>query len=80
MNYLTEVERKQRSIDIHNDFTFEYTVDLSGEVLIHTPCEYTEEMLCVAVTEFMGIFMATTFNKLDGFIGFGNINFKIVKK
>jgi hypothetical protein len=80
MIYLSEVERKQRAMGIHNNFTFEYTIDLSGEVLIHPPHEYTEEMVCVAVAEFIGIFTATTFNKLNGFIGFDKINFKIIKR
>lgn len=78
MSYLSEVERKQRSMDIQNGFTFEYTVDLSGEVLIHPPYEYTQEDLCLAVTQFIGVFVTTTLNKLNGFSGFGNVNFKIV--
>jgi len=77
MNYLTDVERKQRVIDDFNGFTFEYTRDLSGEVLIHPPTEYTNEMLCVAVTQLIGMFMLTTHNKLNGFSGFDSIKFKI---
>lgn len=77
MKYLTEVERKQRSMDIHNGFTFEYTTDLSGEVLIHPPDDYTKEMLCVAISQFISMFMVTTFDKLKEFSGFDNINFKI---
>jgi hypothetical protein len=77
MNYLTEVERKQRVMDDFDGFTFEYTRDLSGDVLIHTPKEYTNEMLCVAVSQLIGMFMLTTHNKLNGFSGFGNVNFKI---
>lgn len=80
MSYLTEVERKQRVMDIQNGFTFEYTVDLSGDILIYPPDEYTEEMLCVAVSQFTWMFMVTTFNKLNEFNGFDNINFKIVKR
>jgi hypothetical protein len=79
MSYLSEVERKQRLMDIHNGFTFEHTTDLSGEILIHPPQEYTEEELCVAVSQFISMFMLSTFNKLNGFDGFENINFKIVK-
>ena len=77
MKYLSEVERKQRSIDIHNGFTFEYTVDLSGDVLVYPPHDYTNEILCVAISQFIGMFMLTTYNKLNGFSGFDNINFKI---
>lgn len=80
MNYLNEVEKKQRAIDIHNGFTFEYTVDLSGEVLIYPPNEYSDEELCVGITKFIGVFMVTTFEKLNDFSGFGNIKYKIVKK
>lgn len=80
MNYLNEVEKKQRAIDIHNGFTFEYTVDLSGEVLIYPPNEYNDEELCVGITKFIGVFMVTTFEKLNDFSGFGNIKYKIVKK
>jgi hypothetical protein len=79
MNYLSEVERKQRSIDIHNGFTFEHTVDLSGEVLIYPPNEYNDEMLCVAITQFIGMFMVTTFEKLNGFSGFNSVKYKIIK-
>jgi hypothetical protein len=78
MNYLSEVERKQRSIDIQNGFTFEHTIDLSGDVLIHPPYEYTQEELCVAVSQFIGIFATTTLNRLDSFSGFESVNFKIV--
>lgn len=77
MNYLSEVERKQRLIDDFGGFTFEYTRDLSGEVLVHTPTEYTNEMLCVAVSQLIGMFMLTTHNKLNGFSGFDSIKFKI---
>jgi hypothetical protein len=80
MKYLSEVERKQRSMDIHNGFTFEYTVDLSDEVIIHPSGDYTEEMLCVAITQFIGMFMVTTFERLNGFSGFGSVNYKIVKR
>ena len=77
MKYLTEVERKQRVLDEFNGFTFEYTTDLSGEVLIYPPTEYTNEMLCVAVSQLIGMFMLTTHNKLNGFLGFDSIKFKI---
>jgi hypothetical protein len=77
--YLNETERKQRLINIYNGFTFEHTADLSGEVIIHPPNEYTEEMLSIAITQFIGMFMVTTFEKLNGFSGFGNINYKIMK-
>jgi|688.fasta_scaffold2446639_2 hypothetical protein len=77
MKYLTEVERKQRVLDDFNGFTFEYTTDLSSEVLIHPPSEYTNEALCVAVSQLIGMFMSTTYNKLNGFSGFDNIKFKI---
>ena len=77
MDYLTEVEKKQRVMDDFDGFTFEYTRDLSGEVLIHPPKDYTNEMLCVAVSQLIGMFMLTTHNKLNGFSGFENVNFKI---
>lgn len=79
MSYLSEVERKQRVIDTYNGFTFEHTVDLSGEVLIRPPNEYNDEMLCVAITQFIGMFMVTTFEKLNGFSGFGSVKYKIIK-
>ena len=78
--FLSEVERKQRTMDVFNGFTFEYTVDLSGEVLIHPSGDYTEEMLCEAITQFIGMFMVTTFEKLNGFSGFGSVKYKIVKR
>jgi hypothetical protein len=77
MKYLTEVERKQRVLDEFNGFTFEYTTDLSNEVLIYPPTEYTNEMLCVAISQLIGMFMSTTHDKLNGFSGFDNIKFKI---
>ena len=77
MRYLTQVERKQRMVDDFNGFTFEYTRDLSGDILVHTPEEYTESMLCASVSNLISMFMLTTHNKLDVFSGFNNINFKI---
>jgi len=79
MKYLTEVERKQRSMDIFNGFTFEYTVDLSDEIYIHPPINHTEEELCSAITQFVGMFMVTTYGKLNGFNGLDNVKFKIIK-
>ena len=77
MNYLTEVERKQRIIGDFDGFTFEYTRDLSGDILVYPPKDYTNEMLCVAVSQLIGVFMLTTYNKLNGFSGLNSINFKI---
>ena len=79
MKHLTELERKQRAIDIFNGFTFEYTVDLSNEIYVHPPLNYNDEELCLAISEFIGNFVVTTFEKLNGFVGFGNIKFKIIK-
>ena len=77
MKYLSQVERKQRKIDFHYGFTFEYTVDLTGETLVHTPEGYTQEMLCQAISNFTSMFMITTLEKLDKFVGFDNVKFKI---
>jgi hypothetical protein len=79
MGYLSEVERKQKLMDVFNGFTFEYTRDLSGDILIHAPNKYTEEDLSLAVAQLTSIFMITTYSKLNEFGGFGDINFKMVK-
>ena len=79
MQMLSEVEKKQRTIGIYNDFTFEYTVDLSGDILVYPPFEYSESELCSSISQLICMFMITTFPKLDSFIGIHNINFKIIK-
>jgi hypothetical protein len=80
MSYLTEVERKQRRMDIFNDVTFEYTRDLSGEVLVHLPMEYNEESLSKAITMFIGMFMIETYEKLNGFSGFDSVKYNFIYK
>lgn len=49
--FLTETERKQRTISIYGGFTFEHCVDLSGEVIIHPPKEYNDITLTKAITQ-----------------------------
>lgn len=78
MGYLSEVERKQRLIDVFNGFTFEYTRDFSDEILVHTPNDYSDSELLSAVSQLIWFFMLNTHTKLRDFSGFDNINFKII--
>jgi len=77
MKYLTEVERKQRIIDIYNGFTFESTVDLSGTVIIHPPIEYNNNELSLAVSQFIGSFAISTLPRLKSFNGFHIVKYDI---
>lgn len=79
MGFLNETERKQRVFNIYNDFTFEYTVDLSDVVIIHPPKGYTDIELSEAITLFIGMFCVTTLHKLNGFSGFDVIKYVINK-
>lgn len=79
MKYMNETERKQVVMDSFNDFTFQYVTDLSGDILVYPPNDYSEESLSLAIAQLISAFMTQTYPRLNGFSGFGNINFKIIK-
>lgn len=72
-----KILEKQRLIEFIGEFTFEYTKDLSGDVLIHTPKIYDENELSKAVTQFIGLYSLTILKTVNRFNGFDKVNYII---
>lgn len=74
--YLTDLERRQRLFDIFNGLTFEYTRDLSGNIIIHTKDkDYSINDINTAKNEFINNFLVNTQPKLDNIIDINNLKF-----
>lgn len=77
MKILTNTELKQIKFDTFNLFTFESSLDLTGDIIIHTYKDYKQEDLLLALSEFIYFFTITVKPQINDFIGFTNLKFKI---
>lgn len=85
MAYLTENERKQKISHMASWFTFESVADLSGGVNIYNPFSKEDsvkdswnELLAKDTAIFIMWWARTFYGNLNGFPGFGAIEWKII--